>query len=47
LIEDVYLPLEKGLDTVINKKNLVTMKIKLTRDVNEVDIDSIGYEAPI
>lgn len=44
-IEDIYNPLEEGLDVVRHKRRLSLLQIKLTTKPNKADNDSVGFKA--
>jgi len=44
-IEDIYNPLEEGLDQVRHKRRLSLLQIKLTTKPNKADNDSVGFKA--
>lgn len=46
-VEDVYVPLEEGLDEVILRKKISVLEIVLLRTPSETIKGSIGYQAPL
>ena len=46
-MEDVYEPLEEGLDVVVDKKLLVCMEVLLSKKLNDMNTDGIGYSDPL
>ena len=45
--EDIYEPLEEGLDTVIVKRYLSLIEITLTKDISTNGKDEAGYQEPL
>ena len=44
---DVFEPLEEGLDVVTSRRYVSCMKIVLSRDGSEIDMNDIGYQPPL
>jgi len=44
---DVFEPLEEGLDTVTSRRYVSCMKITLSRSVDGIDLNDIGYQPPL
>ena len=44
---DVFEPLEEGLDTVTSRRYVSCMKISLSRSVDGIDLNDIGYQPPL
>jgi ribonucleases P/MRP protein subunit RPP25 len=44
---DVFEPLEEGLDVVTSRRYVSCMKITLSRSLEGIDVNDIGYQAPL
>lgn len=44
---DVFEPLEEGLDTVMSRRYVSCMKITLSKTMEGVDLNDIGYQPPL
>ena len=46
-VQDIYEPLEEGLDTVIVTRTLSMLEVKLTTKPSAEDLKAAGYQKPI
>ena len=44
---DVFEPLEEGLDTVTSRRYVSCMKIRLSRNLGDMQTTDIGYQPPL
>lgn len=44
---DVYEPVEEGLDVVTSRRYVSCMKITLSRTLEGIDVNDIGYQPPL